>query len=139
MRINRGNHSIEFCELEKGLHELHSGVYAWSPPQRMDGINSAYYEPMAGITRGLKINGEFLVGALRGFMPRWNMPVLGEKENDTILMQIPRWGWQGILDRCVAKGVASEDKINKKFGITLATDTSPYLVVERSEDRHGNV
>lgn len=131
--LNRGNHSIEYCELEKGMHELNYNVYGFEPPQRLDEINPHYYEPQGGVITCLKIGNEFLTGVLRGFMPRWDMPIF-EKN-----MQKPRWGWQGILDRVVAKGAVSEKDVNRKFGIILATDVNPNMIVERSEDKHADV
>lgn len=125
---NRGNHSIEFCELERGLHELDYSVFAFEPPQRMDGVNEHFYEPQHKHIAGFYRDSEFLFGCLRGFMPRYTMPMLEDFKTR------PRWGWQHVLDRAVVNRIASENEINKKFGITLATDINPRLVVGRSED-----
>jgi hypothetical protein len=124
----RGNHSIEYVELERGLHELNSDLFGFEPPMSMD-RELHYYEPQGGIITGIRTNGHVLTGVLRGFIPRHNLPVLKDKPAQ------PRWGWQYCLQRIIAEGGASERAIERKFGITLHSDISPYTEIERSEDR----
>lgn len=124
---HRGNHSIEFAELRKGLLKLDPTLYFYEPMVSNDGINHSHWEPQGGKICGVYRNGKFLFGMLRGFLPRHTMPPL--KENAPF-----RPGWQRTLGLAVANGIGTQREVEREFGVSLSMDTNPRIQISRSED-----